>query len=185
MTTKPKTRKAPAARSADPAFALIDAHKARTKEWSCLYGKLSAAEFKAEKTHGARPLSLIVWRNYEAIGGHELDDRREEFLRQPGADRKQVEKEFRDAKAREAAAKQAGVEWDHRAGIAPLREQEERALAALKRAGMRMARTKPTTPAGAGALIAYTRRDIIEGEVDWQMVALKTVAAALVRMEAA
>jgi hypothetical protein len=45
-----------------------------------------------------------------------------------------------------------------------------------------MARTDPTTPAGAAALIAYTRRDIVEGEVDWQMVALKTVAAALVRM---
>jgi hypothetical protein len=47
---------------------------------------------------------------------------------------------------------------------------------------MRMARAKPTTPAGAAALIAYTRRDIIEGEVDWQMVALKKVAAALVQM---
>jgi hypothetical protein len=48
-------------------------------------------------------------RNYSAIGGQEIDDRRKEFLNQPGADRKQVEKEFRDAKAREAAAEQAGA----------------------------------------------------------------------------
>ena len=182
MTTKPKL-KAPAL--GDPIFAAIAEHKARTREWSRLYDKLDEAQFQAGETHGPRPWELIEWRNYSAIGGHELDDRREEFLRQPGANRKQVEKEFLDAKAREAAAERAGVEWDQREGIAPLREQEERANAAECRAAMRMARTRPMTPAGAAALITYTRRDIIEGEVEWQMVALKTVAAALVRMETA
>jgi hypothetical protein len=39
-------------------------------------------------------------------------------------------------------------------------EDELRADAAEQRAAMRMARTKPTTPAGAAAMIAYTRRDI-------------------------
>jgi hypothetical protein len=81
-----------------------------------------------------------------------------------------------------AAAEHAGVEWDHRVGIAPLRAQYVRANAAERRAAMRMARTKPTTLADAAALIAYTRHDIMEGEVDWQMVALKTVAVTLVRM---
>jgi hypothetical protein len=180
MTTKPKTRKAPAA--IDPVFALIDAHKARTKEWCRLYDRLDTAQFQAGKTHGARPCSLIAWRNYDAIGRHELDYRREEFLNQPGADPKLVEKEYRAAKRREAAAERAGIEWDHRAGITPLREQEERACAAVHRAAMRMARTKPTTLAGAAAAVAYTRRDIMEGEVDWQMVALKTIAVALARM---
>ena len=89
-----------------------------------------------------------------------------------------------DGKARWRAAEQAGVEWDHRAGIAPLREQYERAAKAERKAAMRMARTKPTTLAAAAALIAYTRRDIMEGKVDWQIVALKTVASALARMEA-
>jgi hypothetical protein len=182
---KPETRKAPAnGAELDPIFALIDAHKARAKEWSRLYSKLDEAQCQAQETHGPRPWDLIAWRNYQAIGGRELDDRREEFLRQPGADRKQVEKEYRDAKAREAAAERAGVEWDHRVGISPLREQYERANAAERRAAMRMARTKPTTPAGAAAMIAYTRRDIMEGKVDWQMVALKTAAAALARIEA-
>jgi hypothetical protein len=125
MTTKPK-RKAPApAGIPDPAFALIDVHKARTKEWCRLYDKLDEAEFEAGRTHGKRPWELIA-----------------------------------------------------------LRGQEERALAAVRKAAMRMARTKPTTLAGAAALISYTRRDIMEGEVDWQMVALKTAASALTRMVA-
>jgi hypothetical protein len=112
------------------------------------------------------------------IAEYGIDKCREELLSQPGADKKQVEKDYRDAKARLAAAERAGVEWDHRAGIAPLREQYERANAAERRAAMRMARTKPTTLAGAAALIAYTRRDIMEGEVDWQMVALRAFAVA-------
>jgi hypothetical protein len=179
----PNTGKAPTANGADPVFALIDAHKARTKEWRRLYSKLDKAELQARETHGPRPWELIAWRNYAAIGGQEIDDRRKEFLNQPGADRKQVEKEFRDAKAREGAAEQAGVEWDHRAGIAPLREQYEHANAAERRAAMRMARTKPTTPAGAAALVAYTRRDLMcAPDPAWPMVALKTVASALTRM---
>jgi hypothetical protein len=121
IATKPRTREAPkrAARKnggneapasiPDLVFALIDAHKARTKEWLRLYSKLDKAQLQAGETHGPRPWELIEWRNYSAIGGQEIDDRRKEFLNQPGADRKQVEKEFRDANAREAAAEQAGA----------------------------------------------------------------------------
>jgi hypothetical protein len=46
----------------DPAFAMIDAHKARTKEWCRFYNKLDEAEFEAGKTHGKRPLPMIAWR---------------------------------------------------------------------------------------------------------------------------
>jgi hypothetical protein len=176
MTTKPKTRKAPAAKGAarknaaneaaagirDPAFALIDAHKARTKEWLRLYATLDVAQFQAEETHGRRPSELIAWRDYSAIGEYGIDNCRKELLRQPAADRKQISKEYLDAKARLTAAERAGVEWDHRVGIAPWREQYERANAAERRAAMRMARTKPRTLAGAAALVAYTRRDLME-----------------------
>jgi hypothetical protein len=53
-----------------------------------------------------------------------------------------------------------------------------------------MARTKPTTIPGAAALIAHTRREIKaasdrENWEDWVPTALKTVADALGRMEAA
>jgi hypothetical protein len=65
-----------------------------------------------------------------------------------------------------------------------------RAGEAEREAGMRMARTKPTTPAGAAALIAHTRHEIEAGSgrenwEDWVPTALKTVAAALTRTEGA
>jgi hypothetical protein len=114
----------------DPEFAMIDAHKVWTKEWCRFYNKLDEAEFEAGKTQGKRPMPMIAWRNYPMIAEYGIDKCREELLSQPGADKKQVEKDYRDAKARLAAAERAGVEWDHRAGIAPLREQYERANAA-------------------------------------------------------
>jgi hypothetical protein len=66
MKIKPK-RKAPAKPAArknganaapagipDPAFALIDAHKARTKELYRLYNKLDVAQFQGGETGGRR-----------------------------------------------------------------------------------------------------------------------------------
>jgi hypothetical protein len=79
-----------------------------------------------------------------------------------------------------AAAEDTTLEYD----------QFCRAANAERKAGMRLARTKPTTPAGAAALIAHIRHEIEahsgrENWEDWVPTALKTVAAALVRMEAA
>ena len=48
MTTKPKTRKAPAA---DPIFAAIAEHKTREKEWLRLSCKLDNAEVKRRRPH--------------------------------------------------------------------------------------------------------------------------------------
>jgi hypothetical protein len=195
MPTKPKTRKTPAVKQrksnivppADPIFGLIDAQKALQKKWHRLGSKLGNAQHQASETHGIRPSPLIAWRDYSAIGGSEIDDRREEFLSQPGADREQVEKEYQHAKERLAAAERAGVEWDHRAGLASLREQVESADSAERKAAMRLARTKPTTPAGAGALIAYVlqRERMYGGFEGWEIRALKTVAGVLAKMEAA
>jgi hypothetical protein len=52
------------------------------------------------------------------------------------------------------------------------------------KAGMRMARTKPKTLAGVGAMINYVRREAenLHSLEDWSLPALKTVAAALNRM---
>jgi hypothetical protein len=77
----------------DPIFVAIQKHQKLLKEWIRLYEVLGKAENKAKKKHGRRPSSLIAWRNYSAIGGHEIDDRREEFLRLPGIDPKRIEKE--------------------------------------------------------------------------------------------
>jgi hypothetical protein len=62
----------------------------------------------------------------------------------------------------------------------------ERTRLAEREAVMRMARTKPVTPAGAAALIDYARRDIDIGEsvIGWPTVALKTVVRALTGMNA-
>jgi hypothetical protein len=190
MIAKPKIRKAPAAPARkpaaidDPIFALIAEHKALTKKMYRLSDKLEDAVFKAAETHGERPSRMILWRSRDAFSEEGIDARREEFLSQSGADREQIEKECLDAKARLAAAEIAGAEWDERAGVAPLRERYEVTCRAEDKAAMRMARTKPVTLAGAAALIGYTRRDILIGEstIGWPEVALKTVAAALVRM---
>jgi hypothetical protein len=87
-----------------------------------------------------------------------------------------------------AEHKAAENEWcrvDQRTGLGT---QYEAAKRAWHRAGKRLARTKPTSAAGIGALISYVHRDIegsLGGVVDWNMLALKTCAAALKRMEAA
>jgi hypothetical protein len=186
MTTKPKSRK-PAAKAADPIFAAIAEHKALEKEWSRLYSKLGDAEREASKKYGNRPWSLIAWRTYSAIGGCEIERAREQFLEQPGANPEEIEIEYQDAKRRETAGEYEGIAWDHRTGIASMREQYEKALAANEKAAARMARTKPTTPAGAGALVAYIWSDIKE-EIDlrnWSTIALKTVAVSLAQMNRA
>jgi hypothetical protein len=165
----------------DPIFAAIAAHKALVKKTNRLYDKLDLAEHNAKETHGRRPWSLIAWRNYSAIGGAEIDDRRELFLRH-GADPTQIEQEYQDAKRRESEAVRAGREWDKKAGIASLRQEYERSHRAVRAAARLMAKTKPTTAAGAAAMVDYARRDIEDGVgPEWPMIALKTVAASLAR----
>ncbi len=104
-------------------------------------------------------------------------------MRLPGIDPKKIEKEYRDAKARLRAAERAGRAWDKRAGIASLRRQYERTYRAEIAASVRMAKTKPSTPAGAGLLVAYTLEDDMEiGSAQWQWTALATAASALTSM---
>jgi hypothetical protein len=169
--------------SPDPIFAAIQKHRELMEESNRLYDAVSVAEGKAQKKHGYRPWSLIAWRKYSHIGGSEIDAAREEFLGQPGANRREIEREYRDAKARYAAAVRAGVEWDKRTGLAPLRQQYEHTRRAETTAAMRMAKTNPRTPAGAGALVAYARADIEIGDgPEWHLPALATAADALTSM---
>ena len=174
------TRSAASAVESDPIYAAIEQHRKFVAESDRLYDELQKAENAAEKQHGRRPSALIAWRSYSEIGASEIDDRRDEFLRQPGADRKQVEREYRDAKDRARAAVRAGLEWDKRTGVAPLRQLYERTRRAETAVGRRMAKTKPATPAGAAALVDYVRHDIEIGEgPEWHKIALATTAAAL------
>jgi hypothetical protein len=167
--------------SSDPIFAAIQYHRKSFAAWIKDYETLDNAEGEAKAKHGTKPFELITWRGYY-IGGSEIDERREVLLGEPGVDRKQIEREYLDAKAKERAQIKAGIEWDNVTGIAPLREQSDRASDAAHTAAMTMARTKPRTPAGAGALVAYVLKDMEIGDTEWQAIALATTVAALQSM---
>ena len=96
----------------------------------------------------------------------------------------EIEQEYRDAKARYQAAQQAAHEWDERAGIAHLRKRNDDAREAFFEASYELAETKPTTTAGAAALVAYICAEMEKGETDWHARALKTAAEALAEMPA-
>lgn len=165
----------------DPIFAAIEGHRKSATASFEIYTALDNAEGELKAKHGRRPCELITWRDYY-IGGSEINQRRETLLREEGADRKQIEREYLDAKARERAQIQAGIEWDNMTGIAPLREQFDRAKDAENTAATTIATTKPRTPAGAAALITYVLENMENGDSEWHRIALATTTAALQSM---
>jgi hypothetical protein len=171
------------AHSADPIFAAIAEHKRILAVAGDLQNELDLAEFEAAKTHGHRPIAFIRWRNYSAIGASEIDGRREEFLNLPDADPAAIEQEYLDAKARIKAKQAAGPAWDNRTGLAKQRRDYMRAMAAESRHTKHLALTKPTTPAGAAALLRYILSDDLTSDCSyWHLPALKSIAAALADM---
>jgi hypothetical protein len=173
-TTRRTASKIKRASQPDPIFAAIDNHRKLFKAAIALYEALARVEIKAEKKYGRRPWSLVAWRNYSAIGGSEIDDRREEFLKLPGIDPKKIEKEYLAAKARERAGKRAERAWDKRAGLAAQRLEVDRAISAEQHAAIRMAQIRPHTPVGAAALLTYAKADIEGDGIDWHEIALNT-----------
>jgi hypothetical protein len=169
---------------ADAGAAIIAAHRSAVKEALRLYRELDLAEAEAAKEFGHRPLRLIAWRHFSDIGEHGIEAAKVEFLRQPGADGEIIEKEYQAALGRYAATEYEGIAWDHRTGLTALRKRYEAAHRAERKAGAQMARTKPTTPHGAGALVSYVVTDIKDELTswDWPLAALKTLAAALAQM---
>jgi hypothetical protein len=163
---------------ADPIFALIGTHKKLQAAWQGLSGQLDDAENDAKQNHGPRPIALIHWRNY-TICGPEIDERREQLLRESEIDPATVEQEYLDAKAREQAKRAAERAWDVRAGLAAKRKELDRTIEAERRCAKRLSRTKPTTPAGAAALIQHVIDDEICVEIEWHATALKTAVNAL------
>jgi hypothetical protein len=61
------------------------------------------------------------------------------------------------------------------------RQEADRAAEAESAAALRLAKTKPRTPAGAATALAYivNEMDQMHGQVDWHMAAIETIAAAL------
>jgi hypothetical protein len=171
--------------SPDPILAMIAVHKKLRAAVAEIYDRLDEAELDAVKEHGHRPIALIHWRNYH-IGGSELDVRRETLLEAGEIDPAIIEQEYLDAKARYQAQIAAGPAWDERTGLAAFRKKFEQCYAAEQRYVKRLARTKPTTPAGTAALIQYVLDDdFSDDESYWHMTALRSAVAALNSMTGA
>jgi hypothetical protein len=167
----------------DPILAMIETHKSLQATWQHLFDKLDEAESDAAEVHGRRPIGLIHWRNYH-IGGSEIDDRRESLLQEAEIPIATIEQEYLDAKARYQTQIAAGPAWDERAGLAAKRKELDRAMTAWRRFARRLAKTKPTTPAGAAALIQYLLdEELTTDDGYWHMAALNTVVAALNSMK--
>jgi hypothetical protein len=165
--------------ASDPIFAMIYTHKKLRAEWQALYDQLDEADAVAAEEHGRRPIELIHWRNYH-VGASEIDNRRQTMLDAGEIDPATVEQEYLDAKARYKAQVEAGVAWDERTGLATLRNDVDRRVAAEWQYARRLAHTKPTTPAGVAALIQYILDDdLAADESYWHMAALRSAVAAL------
>jgi hypothetical protein len=167
-------------------FALVELHQHLAREASRLGHVLEAAELAVPKR---RPEYYSEWRGYDVFDGI-LEFRRKrylnpEYLEEAGATADEVEQEYREIEAEIEATKQAGADWDERHGIVPLRQQYEAARDARDQAENQLMRAKPTTPAGAAALIAYAYEDIEEDDPGgWALTAISSVGAALAKMGA-
>jgi hypothetical protein len=167
---------------ADPIFSLIETHKRLQATSGELTDQLEVAEFAAGKSLGHRPFPLIEWREY-TVDEYGIEERRENLLAEGHIAADLIEREFLDAKARFAAIVAAGREWDKRAGLTFMTRKVKGALAAEKRFAAQFAKTKPTTAAGAGALLQYILSDDLCDDAGyWHGIAIRTIADALVDM---
>lgn len=164
--------------SPDPVFAQIKAAKREKKAFFDICDKFEDGVHAAQEAHGRQPFTLITWRNY-TIGGGEIEERRDVLLSQPGADAEQIEREYTDAKARERSALCAERSWFERAGLNELLKERECVRAAYCKSEKRLSVTKPTTAAGAAAVLQYLVKDQLCMELPWHAAAMKTVVAAL------
>jgi hypothetical protein len=169
----------------DPVFDLIATVRKTKKARNIAYDRAERAEFRARKKHGYRPIALIAWRYYSAIGGSEIDRARLEFLQLPGANPEKIAAEYRDAQDRYSRAVRAGPAWDKKAGLVQFRKAVGSAIAADEKAIEKFSKARPVTLAGAATMIDFIVADSEAGEMDWHKVGLAGVAEALRAMEGA
>lgn len=72
-----------------------------------------------------------------------------------------------------------GYAWDKKPGLSELEAKIDRASKAETEAAWALTKIKPTTPAGAGALIAFLWRDIQHGDTKWHSPAFANAIRAL------
>jgi hypothetical protein len=82
------------------------------------------------------------------------------------------------AQCRKAAA------WDRRVGVAELRKQMKRGLDMDWNLGFKLGRTKPTTPAGVGAMLEYIEQQSRDTDLSgWYLEGVLTAVKVLKAME--
>jgi len=145
----------------DPALTLIDQLTAAYKSASDIYCALDEAELDAKGRFGPTPACGISWRDYSLIAGDELDAARDDFLAR-GLDPVTVAAEYIDAKERERVAQQAHQDWYQKSGLADLETSNRRAWAEAHRLEDELEAMKPTTMAGAVALLAFVAKELTD-----------------------
>jgi hypothetical protein len=162
----------------DPIFAAIEKHRQIYAQESAVLIELNNAE---EEVSTYRPAELVAWRDYSAIGSTELDAAREQFIKHALADVKTIDREYREKKRECCAKSRAGRDWDRKHGLAALRTRGHKLMRAEFAAREELSKIRPTTIAGATALIEYLHADMKEFKncEDWHEGALVNVVTAL------
>lgn len=169
-----------AGNSDDGVFAAIERHRQAEKGLDALFAQIDEIEGAAFKSD-PRPDALVSWRNYDLIGGTEIERARDEFLAAPNANRAQITREYRQKKAEFRALQIAQRRWDKKHGASDLRRRAEACRRKYTAAEQLLEYCEPTTIAGAAALAEYAHADLKIGGKEWPIGALRMVAQALKR----
>lgn len=170
----------PAETKSDPIFAAIQELMLASRRSCRAYDALCEALANARKAHGDEPETFIEWRgNYT----NDIEKIRLDLLYRLPASAETIEREYEDAKARQRAAQAAARRWRQLTGVAAFWKADKACDRAYWAAVRKLARTAPTTPEGAGAMVQFLAKEIDMGEAEWHVVALKTAAVALRKMQ--
>jgi hypothetical protein len=170
------------------ATALVDRVRHLDRHWDELGDKITAVEEDdALRTeYGRRPIALIAWRNYSAIGGTEIDKARDEFLRN-GIPAKVVQREYRAAKRREREKERAGEDWDRSVGLSEIRKEHDECSRECRTAWDALGKVKVASIADAAAIMNILRdrvRRFDEISDGWEVAAFMNASRFLVRAAA-
>jgi hypothetical protein len=168
----------------DPILAAIAESRRVWAQYMKANRKFDNAKCEVRRTD-PKPSSVIdiTWGKYGLQGYSELADARALFLALPGADPETIEREYQNKRAEIRAGRRAEREWYKRNGLTELKAESDRLDRADRKALWALTRIKPTTPAGAGALVAYVHEDMKDGNNEWQLAAIGHAAKALKEMK--
>jgi hypothetical protein len=166
------------------ATALVEHCRRGDRRWDVLGDEINEIEEAARKEHGCRPIALIAWRNYSAIGCSEIERARDEFLA-AGIDAKTVQKEYRAAKKRELAIERAGDDWDRKVGLTDLRKEYEDVRNQARVDWEALGKIQITNVGDAAAIIGVLRermQKFDELSDDWEIAAFMNASRFLVSL---